>query len=482
MPRYKYALRVHHEYDDLDTITEFAPSAVVGGLHDPQRLCFYDPARYKCALAGRQSGKSHLDAAWLLGGDGGQVSLYNARTIGKAWDIMFSVFHEMNELYDLGLRILKGDARVVEPNGHVIQLHGIKDMAAAEFLRGQRFRRVVIDEAGTYPDELLRYTVQTVLQPTLLKAGGELMLNGTPGIEPEGFFYELSGDPYSGVQGLWPTHHWTIYDNPHIPDKEQFILETLKANNWTSENPTFLREYMARWVADRGARVYDYHGHNEPAPTDGFTCIGVDFGYDPDKTAFVVLRMGNQPHIHCLKAYSLNHLTPHTIAEHLHRLIHEFHPNRIVADEGALGKGYAAELKEQFHLPIEAAEKRDKKARIELLRGIIAAGQWHMCAGSEPLADEWKVLPWGPERKDHHPKYLQDCSDAALYAASMMHQDNPYKAPVDTRREMEIQQAQMRERAMAQAARRWNVTRLQAQIERNMMIADQRHRLFKAAA
>lgn len=471
-----------YEDDPLDTICEFAPSPVIEGLHPPQRRCYYDAARYKCALAGRQSGKSHLDAAWLFGGDTGQVSLYCARTIGKAWDIMFSVFHEMNQTYELGLRILKGESCVIEPNGHVIQLHGIKDMAAAEGLRGQRFRRVVVDEAGTYPDDLLRYSVQNILQPTLLKAGGDLMINGTPGLEPEGFFYELAGDPYSGTPGLWPTHHWTIYDNPWIPDKEQFIRDTLAANFWTTESPTYLREYMARWVPDRGAKVYDYFGHNEPRPVEGFTVMGLDFGYDPDKTAFVVLRMGQQPHIHCLKAYSLNHLTPHTIADHIQRLILEFHPNRIIADEGALGKGYAAELRDQFRLPIEPAEKREKKARIELLRGILAAGQWHMCEGSEELADEWKVLPWGPQRKDHHPKYKQDCSDATLYALSKMLQTEPYKAPVDDRHPMVIEQEQMRMRAQWNAARRGGVTRLQTQVERQLRIAAQQQRLWRAAA
>ena len=82
-----------------------------------------------------------------------------------------------------------------------------------------------------------------------------------------------------------------------------------------------------------------------------------------------------------------------------------------------------------------------------------------MCEGSEELADEWKTLPWGPQRKDHHPKYKQDCSDAALYALSKMLQTEPYKAPVDDRHPMVIEQEQMRMRAQWAAARRGGVTR-----------------------
>lgn len=441
------------ESDDLDTLCEFAPNPVVAGLHVYQTQCFYDPARFRCALAGRQSGKSHLDAAWLLGGEPGQTSLYFARSITSAWSIMASVFHELNADFDLGLTILKGDAQVIEPNGAVIQLYGVKDEAAAQNLRGRKFRRIVGDEAGTFHSELLQFTVQDVLQPTLMKHNGEIMLSGTPGIEPEGYFYELTGDPFSGAKGRWPTHHWTLMDNPWLPNIDEVVKDILTQNFWTEENPTFLREYMARWVADRGALVYDFAGHYEPRPESGLTVLGIDFGFDPDKTAFTVIRQGERPHIHVLKSFGINHLTPHTIADIVKQLRQEFHPNYIVADEGALGKGYAAELKQQFMLPIEAAEKRDKKARIELLRGIIACGQLHVCEGSGELIDEWKTLPWGQQRLDHHPKYKQDCSDSLLYALSKMLQTQPYIPPAETREAHVIEMDRARIAARAKAER-----------------------------
>lgn len=448
----RYSQGVIIESDDIDTLNEFSPNPVVSGLHVHQTSCFYDPSRFRCALAGRQSGKSHLDAAWLLGGEPGQTSLYFARSITSAWSIMFSVFHELNSQYDLGLTVLKGEAQVIEPNGHVIQLYGVKDQSAAENLRGRKFRRIVGDEAGTFHSELLQYTVQDVLQPTLMKHSGELMLSGTPGIEPEGYFYELTGDPFSGVKGRWPTHHWTLMDNPHLPH-ESVVKDILAQNFWTTEHPTFLREYLARWVADRGALVYDFGGHFEPRPESGTTVLGIDFGFDPDKTAFTVIRQGERPHIHVLKSFGINHLTPHTIADIVASLRNEFHPNYIVADEGALGKGYAAELKEQFHLPIEPAQKRDKKARIELLRGIIACGQLHVCEGSQELLDEWKTLPWGDQKLDHHPKYKQDCSDSLLYALSKMLQTQPYKPPVDPRHPDVIEMDRARIAARAKAER-----------------------------
>lgn len=442
-----------YETDDIDVLSAFAPTPVVSGLTDFQTEAFYCPERFRCVLAGRQSGKSHLGAAWLLGGQAGEESLYFARQIKSAWQIMGSVFRDLNHAFGLGLTISYGKGTIVEPSGHVIHVSGIKDRNAADNLRGRKFRRVVGDESGAITSDLLKYTVEDVLQPTLLKWRGSLLLSGTPGIDPYGsYFHELTGDPESGVRGKWHTDHWTVYDNPHVPS-EYIDEEILQKNGWTRDNPKFRREYCAAWVADQGSLIYDYTGHAEPVPDHGLTVLGVDFGVSPDHAAFVVLRQSSAPHIHCVRAFSLPNLNPLEVNRIVRDLQQTYHPSHIVADEGALGKGYALLGREQFFLDIEPAAKQHKVARIELLRGIIAAGQFHHCAGAEELLDEWKVLPWAIDRLGHHEKFSDDCSDACLYALSKMIQVASYAPPVDQRAAEVIEMARRRQSAMRSGAR-----------------------------
>lgn len=451
------------QYEDLeivDLMAHYAPSPMIEGLHRDQALAFYDTHRFKCVLAGRQSGKSHLDATWLLGGESGQTSLYFADTIKSAWNIMYSVFAEINKSHNLGLKVKRGSGEIVEPNGHVIRIHGIKDYGAAEDLRGQKFRRICGDEASVYDDDLLKYTIEDVLQPTLLKYGGDLMLNGTPGPEPEGYFYDLAGDPYSGIPGRWPTFHWTVDDNPYILP-EKVIQDILIANGWTRETVQFQREYLARWVADHGALIYQWEDRPllSEGPVAGMTVLAVDFGYHPDPTAFVVLR-SVQPKVYVLKAFTVNNLTPYDIGNVIQELRKTYHPNFVVTDSGALGKGYAAQLIEQFQINVDPADKQDKTAGIHLIQGMIQVGTLEICQDAAALVNEWKKLVWSPRKKTpegrilprtHHPKYRDDCTDATIYGLKKMLLLEPYKAPADPRDNNVVEMERRRTWARAQA-------------------------------
>ena len=37
------------------------------------------------------------------------------------------------------------------------------------------------------------------------------------------------------------------------------------------------------------------------------------------------------------------------------------------------------------------------------------------------MISEWSVLPWSSDRRDHHPDYQDDCSDALLYSYRAHH-------------------------------------------------------------
>lgn len=376
-------------------------------------------------MAGRRAGKSYAAAAWLLGGKTGQVSAYCARTLKSAKAIMLGIFAELNLKYDLKLVIRASTGTIIEPNGHIIQFYGLHDVSQADLLRGQKFRRVFIDEGGAFHDDLLKYCIESVIQPTLIDLKGSMIIGGTPGPIPKGYFYNITGNPGCSKphEGRWPTWHWTFRDNPFI-DAEALLEEVLTVNGWTVGHATFMREFLGIWCEDAEAIIYRYKtlfdSNGRPVwrqpPKTGRTVLVMDFGV-VDRTAFSVWRQGydSRPHIYCVDAYAKSNLELPEIAAIAHQLREKWAVNKIISDEGALGKGYANNLRSQYKLPVEPADKRNKRARIDGIRGRLAAETLHLCEGAAPLYDEWLSLCWNDVRDDHHPRQDDDLSDTACY-------------------------------------------------------------------
>lgn len=399
-----------------------APSPTLRALTPRQRAAISGSRRFRCWLAGRRAGKSYAAAVWLLGGKPGQTSAYCARTLKSAKAIILGVFAELNARFKLGLTIRISTGTVVEPNGHTIQLYGLRDATQADLLRGQKFRRVVVDEIGAFDDELLKYCLESVIQPTLLDQRGELVVCGTPGPIPKGYAYDLTGNPGldDPVPGRWPSWHWTFQDNPHMP-REDVLAEALEVNGWSEGSPTFRREYGGIWCEDADALIYRYRGERwAPVPGPGKTVLALDFGGGErgnDATTFTVWRQphNQRPHVFGLEAVARDEIEMPEIAAIAKNLREKWSVNKIVADEGALGHAMAKNLRNQYRLPIEKAIKQDKKGRILSARGRLDAGTLHLCELAKPLADEWLSLCWDEDRQDHHPRQADDLSDSALY-------------------------------------------------------------------
>lgn len=419
------------ERDPLRGLLALRPHPALGGLHPAQRLALQKPGRFRAWLAGRRSGKSYAAACWLLGGRAGQISAYCARTLKSAKGIMLGIFAELNAKYGLGLTIRIATGTVVEPSGHVIQFYGLRDKGQADLMRGLKFRRVFVDEGGAFGDDLLKYAIEEVLQPTLLDYAGELTLAGTPGPIVKGYWYDVTGNPGGApvIAGRWPVSRWTYLENPHLKGID-VVAEALAANGEGPEHATFKREYEAIWCEDADRRVYQYKGllWAEP-PVSGQTVMALDFG-QVDQTTWIVCRQGydTRPHVHVLHAVAVDNPTFPQIAQITRDLQQRFSVNKIVADEGALGKGYANHLRTQYYLPVEAASKLHKRARIDGCRGRLAAQTLHLCAGAALLHDEWRSLCWDDLALDHHPRHADDLSDALLYA---LEEYSAWEYPVD---------------------------------------------------
>lgn len=444
------------DLDLADLLGEFQPNPFVAELHAKQASFYFEPGRFRCGLMGRRFGKSYTGAALLLGGQPGEVSLYVAHQYIDAKNIMMPVFRDLNHRFNLGLSINLADHTLTEPNGAIIRIAGVKDEGAAHALRGPRYRRAIIDEAQNFTSELLQTTVEEVLTPALVDSGGDMAITGTPGPEPDpdDYWFSLCGDPVSGVPGKWPTHHGTIYDNSKAKvDPRIALADVMHTFGWTADTPTFRREYLAEWVPDIGSLVFDYPGKlEEKGPDAGLTVLSLDFGVI-DHTSFTVLRQYERPNVWVMQSYSLPGLDIVQIAEQVAGLRARWRPNYIVADEGALGKGYGLTLRNQYNIPVEPAEKRHLRARIDQGRGMLAAGQVILTAEAKELLNEWKRLPWHPLKTGFKEGYKADCTDGWLYGLQKINAIEGYKPPPDNRSEADRIRDMCRARAMRAADR-----------------------------
>jgi hypothetical protein len=437
-----------------------SPPAWTRDLTEKQKRVYNCPARFKRALAARQSGKSHVAAAWTLGGPANKNTLVFARTAAQVRGIYIEPYRELNERYGLDLDISESKLEITEPNGHTIHMLGLRDAASAEKLRGQRFVKVVADEMGTYKTELIQWIIQSVLTPTLLKNNGELLAVGTPGVIPEGFWYDITAG-----ENQWPVDFgaegWTMWDNPHIPNPDAFLADVLASGGYTVDTPYIQREYFAHWVRDSGGLIYQFNRPVEPAPQTGTTVLGIDIGYD-DGCGFVVARMNERPHVYVLRAFTTSQSLPQEIMAVIKQLCAQFNVNYIFADTGGGGKMTVEMLKQNFRLPVESAKttgEQGKRANIDFVRGMIKCGTLHLCEptkdhdGAKELLQEWSVLPWSEDRSEHCPGFQDELSDALIYALkAFLQTDGPAKvAPTDP-----VALENERRRKAAQAAARKN--------------------------
>lgn len=416
-----------------------APHPLIDGMHAVQRSFVTDKRTRKAWRAGRRSGKSHGLGGWFFDGmeeTPGERSVYVALSRSKAKQILWDgALERMRREYNLPIRLTTSDGQLMvrHRNGSSLWLVGCKDKQQAEKLRGERFKRAAVDEAQAFPD-WLEYLVEDCLDPALMDLSGSLALTGTPSALAVGYFYEVT----TGLRQGWSTYHSTVLDNTSMPHARAWLDEKRRQLGWGDSHPTYLREWMGEWVDDPGALVYPILHENSWAPNkDGshpyglppgeyIYGLGIDLGFGERSTAFVLVavRRGTGE-IYVLKAYTRSRLIPTALANHVQavrdRLRQETGAGlRVVVDEGALGKGYAEQMR-SMGVGCEAAEKTEKRAYQEYVGGIIKSLGMKVDFGQcQELLSETRKLQFDPETGEEDERYQRHCADALLYIVRAM--------------------------------------------------------------
>lgn len=355
-----------------------------------ESLCFPEQlaplegvGRRKVLRCGRRAGKTTAVAFKLLLAAGQEPAvpvLYVTITRENAREIIWGELLRLNDAFALGGVASESRLILTMPSGTEIQLRGAHTEKEIAKYRGKKFKLVIIDEAQSFPDRIIKPLIQDVIGPTLLDHQGELWLVGTPPPLRRGYFFECyAGKLAAGRE----QYHWTVRHNTKLParvlgaDIDAILGDIRKEFGWTEDDPTYLREYEGLDIEDTEALLYQWReGRNSYSvlPSGPWTyLVAADIGYD-DSDAVGVL--GWPRHEQCVYLIEEHVHAEHDVtdlAEVIKPLIPKYKPITIVMDEH---KKTTAELRRRHGIPITAAEKHNKPGFIKLFNADMRKGRF----------------------------------------------------------------------------------------------------------
>ena len=394
----------------------------------PKQLPFgQSRARYQTACCTRRSGKTVGELTKLLDvarEKPGSVALYITLSRINAKRIAWEILKGLNSDWKLGGVPAEGELLLTMPNGSRIYLTGCADMSEVEKFRGLPLAIVEIDEAQSFPTLLLQKLIDEVLTPALMDFNGLLVLVGTPGPVPVGYFHDCVGSP------KWSHFAWSVFDNPHIEKKsgrtpQAMLEEELARRGVTVDDPVIQREWFGRWVLDPNSLVFRYDSsvnHRALPRAEGlhhqYHVIGVDFGYY-DADAIAVLGWSdnvNELDLVEEVVTAKQHITP--LMNKVRELEAKYSPLAIVADFASFGMKIAGEISTRTRVPVEAADKLRKNEHVEWVNDALRTRKFFAPRTSR-FAQDCMLVEWdrsNPEKPKFSDKFHSDICDAVLYA------------------------------------------------------------------
>lgn len=210
-----------------------------------------------------------------------------------------------------------------------------------------------------------------------------------------------------------------LEDNPTMPSEYEVNLREV-------DDVTFQQLRWGKWIRDTTGLVYSSWDDAKcttdelpklPAGEQWRYLLACDFGVT-DPTAYVELAFTrHNPTVYVTRSDQWTDLAPSDTAE-LARVWEKErgHYDVIIGDVGGLGKGYEAEWRKRFYMPMKAAAKADKLGYIKLLNGDLHHGKVKVLPGNEQLVSDVRALAWADEKHvKEHPALPNHLPDALLY-------------------------------------------------------------------
>jgi len=418
-----------------------------------------DTSPLKVGLCTRRAGKSFgmglglLRAAYYTPGCN---CLYVALTRDSAKKIMWKdVLKVIDKEEGLNCKFHENDltCTLPDPINSVIYLLGAdsSEKEKAKML-GQKYRRIVIDEASQYSINLEELVYGT-LKPSVADYRGDIYLIGTPSDIHKGLYYELTQGqdpttPHTWKAKGWSGHAWSAFHNPYMAEKWQAEIDDLKlANPLIDETPLFQQNYYGRWCINESALVYRFNRERNlwsgALPKydkgDWHFILGVDLGYNDPSAFSLCAYHDNDPCLYVVYCEAKAKMDITEVAERIriyqYRVQHEFKQTIEAMVVDGSNKQAVEEMRRRHDLPVQATMKTGKSDFIELMNGDFIMGKIKVHeTQAYDLTVEYGSLIWNEHsiKREEHPACPNHCTDATLYAWRKCYQylsTKPQSAP-----------------------------------------------------
>ena len=402
------------------------------GLFPEQLEFIRDPSKFKALLTPARCGKSYTITrylAYMASTAAPQaIAAYVTDTRKHAKQIIFNYFYQMFPPKDINMSDLK-----VKVGNSSIELFSADDEKKIERMRGIPYSIVVVDEAQSLKQDLLEKLVKEIVGPRMDDYDAPLIIGGTPGEIPQGFFHKITTEPAS--EG-YTVHSWDQYSNIKFPkwehlalkeERDDFIFNFLKEKSKKfgadgMNDPRYIREYCGRWTLDPGKLIYHLGARNHrdyPDHHKMMKFLAVDLGHS-DATAFsIVGHDTNSGKVQLVFEKKKTGQGVEYVIDTVKELIAQFDPVRVVVDAGGIGamvlESLATEIRKRWGLPVVAAQKSDKAVIMRMLDNDCIVGAFLLPDYSETWRQMAKLC-WDEKRQREAERQECDLADACLYA------------------------------------------------------------------
>ena len=257
---------------------EFAQYRLYKTLYSKQRDVALDVAENrKCIVCSRRAGKTELAARLLVLYciEPNTPVLYIHTKADNALSQCWPLVIKAAQAIELQMaKVDKQSMRIDFTNGSSIKMTANHDKSSAQFLRGGKYKLVIIDEAQSHRN--MQELVDDFVSPMLLDYQNScLILQGTPPRVPHTYFEK------AWKSGKWKNYHWTARDNPFVQDVDAFIDQVCESRGITREDSLIKREYEGEFAYDTEAQVFGKARTytTEPNMHVDYIVIGEDFGF-----------------------------------------------------------------------------------------------------------------------------------------------------------------------------------------------------------
>ena len=192
---------------------------------------------------------------------------------------------------------------------------------------------LVIDEAAFFRQDVKKL-VYEVAKPAVADYNGTICMISTTSDLLNTFYYDVT----TGKEPGWACFEWTAYDNPYMATQwDEEIQEMKRVNPLITETPMYKRMYENQWVINSDATVYKFNADRnliDELPDEKWNYVlGIDLGYSPDPSAFVVCAYTkHDPNLYIVETYKKIEMDLTDVANKIHELDRKYGFETMVID------------------------------------------------------------------------------------------------------------------------------------------------------